>query len=62
MTTITFTNDYTADDWITENNESFRQIEREFDMEFTYEDKNDIAHMVAEGESWDNAIYHWFND
>lgn len=62
MTAFGFTNDYTADDWITENNPSFQQIEREFDMKFTNEDKNEIAHAVAAGESWDNAIYHWFND
>lgn len=62
MTTLEFTTDYTAEDWITENGPAFEQIESEFGMEFTNEDKNEIAHAVAAGESWDNAIYHWFND
>lgn len=59
---IRFTNDYTAEDWIAEHNSSFEQLEREFKIEFTKDDKIDIAHMVFSGQDFYEAMYHWFND
>lgn len=62
MTTLEFTNDYTAEDWITENGPAFEQIESEFDIELTNEDKHEIAYKMAAGQDFSNAMYHFFND
>ena len=62
MTTLEFTNDYTVEDWITENGPAFEQIESEFDMKLTNEDKHEIAYKVAAGNEFSIAMYHFFND
>lgn len=62
MTTLEFTNDYTVEDWINENGPAFEQIEREFDIELTNEDKHEIAYKMAAGQDFSNAMYHFFND
>lgn len=62
MTNLEFTTAYTAEDWITENGSAFEEIEREFGMELTNEDKLEIAYKMAAGQDFSNAMYHFFND